>query len=243
MKNIFKFMGIALMACSLTLVSCNKDDDNSSTSDNGSISITFGGAQSTPIVDAHYLDITSEFDIPDGGSIVLYSCIAAAGTETDEDGEELYKLPLFYISTVKTTGLSELQIEDGFYVSDQIRADECAVVDANEDEWSVVSINSISFGEFDATSNALSYNLSLKMRNDNEYSSAAIAYIQSHYAEEWATILNSENPQSALTSFLQNLYSTDPTGYQAIFDTAAAAATQKDLVANATKLVHTLSNN
>lgn len=32
MKNIFKFMGIALMACSLTMVSCSKDDEKSDNS-------------------------------------------------------------------------------------------------------------------------------------------------------------------------------------------------------------------
>ena len=33
MKNIFKFLGIALMACSLTLVACNKDDDKKASND------------------------------------------------------------------------------------------------------------------------------------------------------------------------------------------------------------------
>lgn len=48
MKNIFKFMGIALMACSLTFVSCNKDDDDdTNTPDNPqgntpSAQVTFG---------------------------------------------------------------------------------------------------------------------------------------------------------------------------------------------------------
>lgn len=39
MKNIFKFLGIALMACSLTMVACNKDDDKKtdSTADTGKV--------------------------------------------------------------------------------------------------------------------------------------------------------------------------------------------------------------
>ena len=40
MNNIFKFMGIALMACSLTLVSCSKDDNDSSSNNNATPSVT-----------------------------------------------------------------------------------------------------------------------------------------------------------------------------------------------------------
>ncbi len=52
MKNIFKFMGIALMACSLTMVSCSKDDEksdnnggnggNGGTTTEASAQVTFG---------------------------------------------------------------------------------------------------------------------------------------------------------------------------------------------------------
>lgn len=41
MKNIFKFMGIALMACSLTMVSCSKDEENETVAEG--INVTFDG--------------------------------------------------------------------------------------------------------------------------------------------------------------------------------------------------------
>ena len=52
MKNIFKFMGIALMACSLTFVSCNRDDDDDTNTPvnpnpqpgGASIAVTWDGA-------------------------------------------------------------------------------------------------------------------------------------------------------------------------------------------------------
>ena len=48
MKNIFKFMGIALMACSFTMVACSKDDDKNTDTpdipvDLHAINITYGG--------------------------------------------------------------------------------------------------------------------------------------------------------------------------------------------------------
>jgi len=44
MKNIFKFMGIALMACSLTMVSCNKDkDDEGGSTAANTATVNFGG--------------------------------------------------------------------------------------------------------------------------------------------------------------------------------------------------------
>ena len=56
MKNIFKFMGIALMACSLTFVSCNKDDDDTNTPENpenpivedGGFSLVWDGQTQNP---------------------------------------------------------------------------------------------------------------------------------------------------------------------------------------------------
>lgn len=57
MKNIFKFMGIALMACSLTFVSCSDDDDPTTDPQNPNnpsnpiadgVSVTFNGESWTP---------------------------------------------------------------------------------------------------------------------------------------------------------------------------------------------------
>ena len=64
MKNIFKMMGIALLACSMIMVSCKKDDDNNESGQGGqggssSVNITFNGvAQNTPVTDATYKDLS-----------------------------------------------------------------------------------------------------------------------------------------------------------------------------------------
>lgn len=51
MKNIFKFMGIALMACSLTFVSCSSDDENEEggNTNNPSFTATLGSETMTVI--------------------------------------------------------------------------------------------------------------------------------------------------------------------------------------------------
>lgn len=99
MKNIFKFMGIALMACSLTMVACSKDDENTNDSTNdtntpvnpnpnpnpnpepgqGSLTINWGGEAATiGYVDAYNYGST------------VYIVNAAAGMSNDE-----YTFPMF----------------------------------------------------------------------------------------------------------------------------------------------------
>ena len=43
MKNIFKLMGVALLACTMIMVSCKKDDDNSSQASDGGYVLTING--------------------------------------------------------------------------------------------------------------------------------------------------------------------------------------------------------
>ena len=43
MKNIFKVMGVALLACSMVMVSCKKDDDKESSNIPDVIKVTFDG--------------------------------------------------------------------------------------------------------------------------------------------------------------------------------------------------------
>lgn len=43
MKNIFKVMGVALLACSMVMVSCKKDDDKESSNIPDGIKVTFNG--------------------------------------------------------------------------------------------------------------------------------------------------------------------------------------------------------
>lgn len=43
MKNIFKVMGVALLACSMIMVSCKKDDDKESSNIPDGIKVTFDG--------------------------------------------------------------------------------------------------------------------------------------------------------------------------------------------------------
>ena len=85
MKNIFKFMGIALMASAMIMTSCKKDEDKTNTPDNpqpgqASCTITWGGAAAnTGVIDGYMFSSQS----------TVYILNAAAGLENDN-----YTFPL-----------------------------------------------------------------------------------------------------------------------------------------------------
>lgn len=94
MKNIFKLMGIALMACSL-MVACNKDDDSSTDNPTpnpnpnpnptptSSVTITWGGAaQTTSFIDGFQLSANN----------TLFELEAAKGLSNDN-----YEFPMFRV--------------------------------------------------------------------------------------------------------------------------------------------------
>lgn len=71
MKNIFKFMGIALMACSFTMVACSKDDDKKTDTPDvnidAAIAVTFDEQVWTSDVPMEYNADHSYFDVYEEG--------------------------------------------------------------------------------------------------------------------------------------------------------------------------------
>lgn len=86
MKNIFKFMGIALMASAMIMTSCKKDEDKTNTPDNpqpgqASCTIIWGGAAAnTGVIDGYMYSSQN----------TVYILNAAAGLENDN-----YTFPLY----------------------------------------------------------------------------------------------------------------------------------------------------
>ena len=238
MKNIFKMMGIALLACSMIMVSCKKDDDNST--DQGgqggssSVNITFDGvAQNTPVTDAAYEDI-SEYNSLTAGTILLFSHIAAAGTQMGDEGEE-YVAPIFANYFVKVTGAGGqgLNIPDGYFVSDQVmRNVSNEMVDANEDSWSVMSVNdATSWGNFDATAGTMTCTISLNMYNYNEFFTALYAAAVAAYPDQ---------DLSSYQAFLDFLNSLPDADYNTLVQSALASTSTADLVTKLTNVKFTL---
>lgn len=132
MKNIFKFMGIALMACSLTMVSCSKDENDNNDSGSGeggstntdpSVTVNFGGAdQGTmggiqALYASNYSIVIFDFFADANQSfpgVELYLASTASGETTstyDEstrslDGGDL-SICEFYEETALTNGQSQ----------------------------------------------------------------------------------------------------------------------------------------
>lgn len=228
MKNIFKFMGVALLACSMIMVSCKKDDENNDgqggQGGSSSVSITFNGvAQSTPVTDATYADISEDNQLT-AGSILLFSHLAAAGTQMGDEGEE-YVAPIFANYFVKVTGASAqgINIPDGYYVSDQVMRNlGNEVLDANEDSWSVENINdATSWGNFDATAGTMTCTISLKMYNYNEFFTALYAAAVAAYPDQ---------DLSSYEAFLNFLNTLSDEAYNALVETASASTSTADFV-------------
>ena len=78
MKNIFKFMGIALMASAMIMTSCKKDEDKTNTPDNPQ------PGQDTGVIDGYMYSSQS----------TVYILNAAAGLENDNYTFPLYRFGL-----------------------------------------------------------------------------------------------------------------------------------------------------
>lgn len=240
MKNIFKFMGVALLACSLVMVSCKKDDENGSDSTTpgtdpqpqpqpSTVVITWGGqtVNNLPVKEGKIADISSQYTV--GGqtlpsnSLVVFQHVAATGIS----GED-YVAPIFYTGAIKVSGLAntQAQIPDGFYLPEQIGIEANGVLDENEESWSVYSLNSeATFGTFDATRNTFSFSVNLKMFN---------------YDEMYTALMNifAEN---GITS-QEDLDAVPDETYEQWIEQAYAEASKKDYTANLQNVVFTPVN-
>lgn len=154
MKNIFKFMGVALMACSLIMVSCKKDDEDNVKTYPG-LTLTWGGA--TP--NLNYLEA------------VTNGYTAMFGAAADLNGEDIvppYFSFAFGRTTTDTAVLAEyIQIDTlGHTLADYYPS---FVVDENKDVYFFAGLRTQpTWGAFDATNYTISCDLNMVFYNDDQ---------------------------------------------------------------------------
>ena len=180
MKNIFKMMGIALLACSMIMVSCKKDDDNNEsgqggqgggggTTGNTEINITWDGAAQT--LGYKYLDIEDSAFSTQTEVGKAYMFEAARGL----NGED-YELPAFIVyilragSTVGHASQWQFRTEQGQTTSGNYYYPTEAYIDGAFElqgevmgDWQMDSITSAQNLAFDATNMTMSASLNIAM--------------------------------------------------------------------------------
>ncbi|MBQ3788722.1 MAG: hypothetical protein II849_07965 [Bacteroidales bacterium] len=179
MKNIFKFMGIALMACSLTMVSCNKDkDDDTNTPDNpnpqpggASIAVTWDGAAQ----DIQFISATIDNESLDGAPV--YMIEAAKGLSNDN-----YVFPAFityfingsgdnfgHASEFRITGQDGTQRNGNAYFPTEAYINGGIEVDGNTyGDWQLEN-RTINSESFDATALTINANMDFVMYDFEDY--------------------------------------------------------------------------
>ena len=216
MKNIFKFMGIALMACSLVMVSCKKDDSSDDNNGGGntpggdtttgSIAVSWDGAAQT----IQYTNASTDTEALQSGTPV-YMIEAAKGLANDD-----YVFPAFityFINGSQFGHATEYNITDqnGEHNGNYFFPTE-AYIDGGI-EMELQSGETIVFGDyqlknctvqsesFDATKMAITASLNCNMYDYQYYSDEYDAIYAAYVAEE----MTLEEAQAAIAALQQNL--------------------------------------
>ncbi len=180
MKNIFKFMGVALMACSLIMVSCKKDDEKSS---EPSLTISWDGANQN-------LGYNRSITAPVNEAVDVYLLSAAKGL--DEEGYiEFPEFDVYFVA-----GAPEGSTEKAIYLSAQAGLQSNFTTTVYIDhpyqtqsggytgDWQLYALNSEpTYSDFDATAHSFSCNASMKFYSQDDINAAWEA--ASHGDEEW----------------------------------------------------------
>lgn len=168
MKNIFKFMGVALIACSLIMVSCKKDDENSS---NDSTPVTPGpGPQ--PQQGSYTLQLDNEsinWGYVDAkayeseGTWAMAS-FQAAVSMTSESANFPYFVTVFYAGNTQS-GTAVMALCDFFenasYATELYYETALQASSGYMGDYQLDDITNYDFGTFDATAHTLTCNYSL----------------------------------------------------------------------------------
>lgn len=185
MKNIFKMMGIALMACSL-MVACNKDDDNSTDNPNpnpptptATLNITWDGAaqtlgfkdayQSSQNAKAFYIDAAKGLN----GDTYEYPYFAISFWNSDDHG--------FLIAGQFTFSTGDGQRVSGqsAFPTEVYVGNGYSVGETKYGEYQWAWCNSENYSSFDATSLTANVNVNMTF-----YEFATFASIISNMTEE-----------------------------------------------------------
>lgn len=208
MKNIFKFMGVALLACSMIMVSCKKDDENSTDNGGGNNGGSSNGYTLKWKGSAPTLNYAEGKEY---GGLALFEAAAAI------NGEDI-TFPYFGLYTCLTTSgvyyiTDIVKDENGNYLSDQY---ESSVWESNNEEFTFYNFNgdyqTMSF-TFDATSNTMTGSLSVIMWDYDDLDTALDAYCEENNLN-WDEMSSEEKSQAAQAVVAQH------PEYQGILDIA-----------------------
>jgi hypothetical protein len=171
MKNIFKMMGIALLACSMVMVSCKKDDDKTDGGqggNTGAVTVKFNNqALNLPVQEGYYYNLGEEN--PQLAGLQAFTFIGAASASAEE-----YGLPMIESNAMCYQGTYTIaeQLGLGKYFPT------IAYVDETENAWYIQKLNADPvFGTFDATNNTLGFTYDVQLYNYNEWVAAMQALI------------------------------------------------------------------
>jgi len=174
MKNIFKMMGVALLACSMIMVSCKKDDSSDSTSD--------GGFTLKIDNESHSWDFSKSQAIDQEGTWVLGVFQASVGLDEEQMTKFPYFFTAFYAATHQQTGENLMVLCDfvnGSYATELYYE---GPVDDGEGghmaDYQLDDITDYNFGTFDATNHTLTCNYSLVFYNYLDWNNSIIAALE-----------------------------------------------------------------
>lgn len=171
MKNIFKFMGIALMACSLTMVSCSKDEETES----AGCKVTFGNTSWEPSVAQIYTANYAQYGVNEyimfkteesfpyvdmmiTGTPGTYEHEATRGYN-DEDGYSYYQWQTQQSQSIE---LYNIEYFENTYASQNYDAD-----------WQPVSAN-LKVNSYDANTLTASFTLNATMYDFYSWNTGAV---------------------------------------------------------------------
>lgn len=230
MKNIFKFMGLALIAGSLMFTACKKDDDTDNndttnqTPSKGSYTITWNGQAQTGLTvsETQITDVTANFNgVPAGGKLNYFQHVAAAGTQDQE-----YVAPIYAAGIFQVSGCSGVNIPDGCYAPEDIvnssNYSALEVIDAEENLWAVQEVkDGTGFTAFDATTNAVTGKLDIELYDYYEWMYAVLDAVLAAHPE----LGEGEEGYEAALDYINNLE--DEMEFYEYLDAADEAATSR----------------
>lgn len=181
MKNIFKMMGVALLACSMIMVSCKKDD-SSDTSD--------GGFTLKIDNESHSWNFSKAQALDQDGTWVLGVFQASVGQDEEGMVQFPYFFTAFYAATHQQTGENLMVICDFVNGSYSTELYYETYVEYGEDyigDYQLEDFNSYDFGTFDATAHTLTCNYDMKFYDYVGWNYAIATELQAHgyTVEDW----------------------------------------------------------
>ena len=201
MKNIFKLMGVALIAGSMLFVACKKDENNDDQNNNNNNNQP---VNNDPTVSVKWNDAEQTIGYQSASSIqgIVYIMDLAKGL-TNEDGVDYIDMPEFYISLMTANSQWGLSAQFGQQYAQQFPTEvyyETYFQDQQGNEFGDYELYDLgadpSVTNFDATANKADIDLNLIFASYADVMDAYHTYVEnggdlnSLSDEEYKTIIN-----------------------------------------------------